>query len=84
MNPKIERLQAERQKLSGKIVSYEARIKTIDEEILSIENADIVSAVRSFGLTPDKLAEFLKTLKKNPLADEPNHSERTEDENEKI
>lgn len=84
MNPKIERLQAERQKLSGKIVSYEARIKAIDEEILSIENADIVSAVRAFGLTPDKLSEFLKMLKKNPLADEPNHSERTEDENEEI
>jgi hypothetical protein len=47
MNPKIERLQAERQKHSGKIVSYEARIKAIDEEILSIENAEIVSAVRA-------------------------------------
>ncbi len=84
MNPKIERLQAERQKLSGKIVSYEARIKAIDEEIMSIENADIVSAVRAFGLTPDKLSEFLKTLKKNPLADEPNDSERMEDEHEEI
>lgn len=84
MNPKIEKLQAERNKLSGKIVSYEARIKAIDEEILSIENSDIVSVVRAIGLTPDKLAEFLKTLKQKPLTAEPNDIEERSDENEEI
>jgi len=67
MNPKIEKLQAEREKNCKKISALQTRNREIDEAVRGLENADIVGLVREQGLTPEQLAELLASLKQTPL-----------------
>ena len=60
MNPKVQKLRAEREKNDRKIQSLQSRSKTIDEKVTKIENTDIIGLVREVGMTPDQLAELLK------------------------
>lgn len=62
MNPKIEKLRAERMKNTGKIESLQTRVKEIDDKITELENVDIVGMVRECGVTPEMLAELLKAM----------------------
>lgn len=69
MNPKIEKLKAEREKNCNKIASLQTRNREIDESIRKLENTDIVGLVREQGLTPEMLAELLASIKASPLSD---------------
>ena len=51
MNPRLEKLRQEREKLAEKLTSLTARLKALDEQILKLENTDIVGIVRENGLT---------------------------------
>ena len=77
MNPKIQKLKAEKEKLLVKRASIDARCDEIDTQITELENLDIVGTVREMGITPDQLAELLKKLMESPLP-----SEKTEETNE--
>ena len=65
MNPRLEKLRQEREKLAEKLASLTARLKALDEQILKLENTDIVGIVRENGLTIEQLAalpdEYRKT-----------------------
>ena len=74
MNPKIQKLKSEKEKLLAKKASIEARCDEIDAQVMELENLDIVGAVREMGITPDQLAELLKKLMETPTP--------TEDRNE--
>ena len=67
MNPKIEKLRAEREKNCEKITALQNRNREIDESVRTMENTDIVGLVRERGLTPDMLAEMLASLRTSPL-----------------
>lgn len=82
MNPRIEKLKAERDKLYEKTIVYQARIKAIDELITKLENTDIVGLVRENGLTIDQLAELLPLLEKQPNAALPAKFMNTEEDDE--
>ena len=76
MNPKIEKLRAEREKNCTKISALQSRNREIDETVRSLENADIIGLVREQGLTPEQLAELLASLKQAPLpVEKPNDKE---------
>ena len=62
MNPKIQKLKSEKEKLLAKKASIEARCDEIDAQVMELENLDIVGTVREMGITPDQLAELLKKL----------------------
>ena len=51
MNPKINKLKAEREKNSKKIAALQQRNREIDDSIHELENLDIVGMVRSCGMT---------------------------------
>lgn len=68
MNPKIEKLKAEREKNCNKISSLQARNREIDESIRKLENIDIVGLVREQGLTPELLAELLASIRQSPAS----------------
>lgn len=68
MNPKIEKLRAERNKLAERAASLNARLEALDEKILELENTDIVGIVRESGVTPEQLAKLTEMLKSNPIA----------------
>jgi hypothetical protein len=82
MNPRIEKLKAERDRLCEKDMAYQARIKQLDEQIMKLENTDIVGIVRENGLTIDELSELLELLDKQPNAPLPEKFMNMEDDNE--
>ncbi len=79
MNPRLEKLRAEREKVYEKYTSLSAKLKTLDEQILKLENTDIIGIVRENGVTIEQLAELMKLLEKKPTAAMPAHFERTEE-----
>ena len=62
MNPKIQKLKSEKEKLLAKKASIEARCDEIDAQVTELENLDIIGTVREMGITPDQLAELLKKI----------------------
>ena len=62
MNPKIQKLKSEKEKLLAKKASIEARCDEIDAQVMELENLDIIGTVREMGITPDQLAELLKKM----------------------
>ena len=73
MNPKIEKLKAEKEKNLRRIDALNARNEEINAKIVELENTDIVGIVRENGITPEALAELLKTLKNDILPKEDAH-----------
>lgn len=59
MNPKIEKLKAERTKNTAKISTLQERNRRLSEQITKLENTDIIGMVREIGMTPEQLAELL-------------------------
>lgn len=51
MNPKINKLKAERAKNDGKIADLQTRNREIDADIIRLENEDIVGLARATGMT---------------------------------
>ena len=67
MNTKIVKLRTEREKNVGKITALQTRNREIDAQITELENLDIVGIVRDNGITPELLAEIIKSMKQKPL-----------------
>ena len=61
MNPKIEKLEKEIEKTKTKIAEMQAKLHKLEEQKTELENTDFVAVARSYHLTPQELAEFLKT-----------------------
>ena len=76
MNPRLEKLRQEREKLAEKLTSLTARLKALDEQILKLENTDIVGIVRENGLTIEQLVAMLE---KRPTAALPDEYRKTEE-----
>ena len=55
MNPKINKLKAEREKNSKKIAVLQQRNREIDDSIHELENLDIVGMVLSCGMRRSSL-----------------------------
>ena len=61
MNPKIEKLEKEIEKTKTKIAEMQAKLHKLEEQKTELENTDYVAVARSFKLTPQQLADFLKS-----------------------
>ena len=79
MNPRLEKLRLEREKVSEKLASLSARLKSLDEQILKLENTDIIGIVRENGLTIEQLAKLMAMLEKKPTASLPDEFRKTEE-----
>ena len=60
MNPKIEKLEQEIDRTKAKIAEMQAKLRKLEEQKTELENTDYVAVARSFHLTPQELADFLK------------------------
>lgn len=69
MNPKIEKLEKEIDKTKNKIAEMQARLRDLEKQKTELENTDYVTIARSFHLTPQQLAEFLKSQQSVPSGD---------------
>lgn len=65
MNPKVKKLLAEKEKNKQRIANLQAKNQEIDAMIKEIENTDIIGLVRENSMTPDMLAELIKSWKEN-------------------
>ena len=72
MNPKIEKLEKEIDKTKNKIAEMQARLRDLEKQKTELENTDY--------LTPQQLAEFLKSQQAAPSGDGP--LKKQEDMNE--
>ena len=61
MNPKIEKLAKDIEKTKAKIAEQQARLQDLEKQKTELENTDFVAVARSYHLTPQELAEILKT-----------------------
>lgn len=66
MNPKIEKLEKEIEKTKTKIAEMQAKLHKLEEQKTELENTDYVAVARSFKLTPQQLADFLKSKQAAP------------------
>lgn len=66
MNPKIEKLEKEIDRTKTKIAEMQTKLRKLEEQKTELENTDYVAVARSFKLTPQELAEFLKTRQMAP------------------
>ena len=80
MNPKIEKLEKEIAKPKNKIAGWQAGFRDLEKQQTEVENTDYVAIARSFHLTPQQLAEFLKSQQAAPSGDGP--LKKQEDMNE--
>ena len=60
MNPKIEKLEKEIDRTKSKNAEMKAKLRKLEEQKTELENTDYVAVARSFHLTPQELADFLK------------------------
>ena len=60
MTPKIEKLEKEIDRTKAKIAEMQAKLRKLEEQKTELENTDYVAVARSFHLTPQELADFLK------------------------
>ena len=80
MNPKIEKLKAERNRNTEKISDLQNRNRKLSEQITKLENNDIIGMVREIGMTPEQLAALLSGRTADaPETDETNGYEETEE-----
>ena len=63
MNPKINKLKAEKEKNIRKIAEMTARNDEIDKQVIELENLDIIGIVRENEVTPEQLAEMIQSLR---------------------
>lgn len=75
MNPKINKLKAEKEKNLRKIAEMTARNEEIDAQVTELENTDIIGIVRENSITPEQLAELIRSLKNNITSKEEEHHE---------
>ena len=80
MNPKIEKLEKEIDKTKNKIAEMQARLRDLEKQKTELENTDYVAIARRFHLTPQQLAEFLKSQQSAPSGAAP--LQKQEDRNE--
>ena len=70
MNPKINKLKAEKEKNLRKISEMTARNDEIDKQVTELENLDIIGIVRENEVTPEELFELIRSLKKEENSNE--------------
>ena len=70
---KIRQLDEEIQKLRKKIQTYQKRLEQLEAKKTEAENLEIIRAVRSLNVSPEKLKELLKSI--DPMKTEDDENE---------
>jgi predicted nucleic acid-binding Zn-ribbon protein len=62
LNPKLQKVNDEIDKLKRKIADYQNRLRNLERQKTELENADIVAMVRGIDIPPSELREFARTF----------------------
>ena len=69
MNPRIQKITDEIERLKRKITNNQARLRDLERQKVELENADIVAAVRSIDVPPEDLSAFIQKLQSRAIPD---------------
>ena len=67
MNPRIQKISDEIEKLKRKITNNQTRLRDLERQKVELENADIVAAVRSIDVPPEDLSAFIQKLQNQAI-----------------
>ena len=73
MNPKLNKMRAEREKNERKIAVCRSRNAELDKKITELENLEIVGMVRSKGMSPEELAVLIHVSDESDDGEEGDH-----------
>ena len=63
MNPRIAKIKDEIAKTKEKVNKGQIRLRELEKQLVDLENADIISAIRGVDIPPDELANFVQMFK---------------------
>lgn len=63
MNPKTDKLRKEIATVEEKLASLQSKKKELEKQLAEHENTEIIGMVRELRLTPEELADLLKSAK---------------------
>ena len=63
MNPKIQKVSEEIEKVKRKLADYQARLRDLERQKTELEDADIVALVRDMDIMPEELTAFIQAFK---------------------
>ncbi|MDD2458014.1 MAG: DUF4315 family protein [Eubacteriales bacterium] len=63
MNPKIQKLTEEIERISVRIAHLQNRLQELTQQREELENTEILGLVRSVQATPEELAAFIKSFR---------------------
>ncbi len=69
MNPKIQKLNQEINRITARISQLQERLQAIRQTRDELENTEIIEMVRSVTATPEQLAAFVETFRKQGRAE---------------
>ena len=75
---KLEKIDAEIEKMKTRISAYQARLKELERKKTEQENPEIVGLVRGVDMTPQELAEFIRSRKAENKGTEETEHEKAE------
>ena len=62
MNPRIQKITDEIEKLRHKITDSQTRLRELERQKLELENASIVAAVRALDVPPEEFQSLIARL----------------------
>ena len=69
MNPKIEKIDQEIIRITDRIEQLQKRLEILRGKRVELENTAILEMVKSVSATPEQLAVFIKSFKKQGKLD---------------
>jgi len=67
LNPRIQKISDDIEKLRRKISSAQSRLRDLERQKLELENADIIAAVRGIDVPPEELHALIARLQTQPV-----------------
>ena len=67
MNPKIQKITNDIEKLRHKIATGQTRLRKLEQQKLELENADIIATIRGIDVPPTELHALIARLQAQPV-----------------
>ena len=83
---KSAKIEAEIEKVKGKIATQQARLRELEQQKTELENTEIVGMVRGLEVTPEELASIIQAIRSgntgglSVAAQNPEEQEEMDDE----
>ena len=68
MNPKLQKINDEIEKIRRKVTGYQSRLRELERQKTELENADIIALVRGVDIPPEDFADFVRAFKERRTA----------------